>query len=186
MNTFTHGHIHLLKPPLQHPDLFAVCVYCSAYWFRKLFLVFTRLQFHFRHCMPQQYIRNTQLGKADRGRISSHLDLTINTQTDSLVVETSAPVNLCKLAKTLCGVTLTGFLLPPDIHWQCGDLHEPLQVPAHLHARQSGGVSQQELLWAQSTHVSPPPTYSPPTHLVFMWILCLPEGSATQSLTVWF
>lgn len=38
------------------------------------------------------------------------------------------------------------FYPPLDIHWQCGDLHEPIQVPAHLHARQSGGVSQQELL----------------------------------------
>lgn len=52
------------------------------------------------------------------------------------------------------------FISLSDIHWQRGDLHEPIQVPAHLHARQSGGVSQQELLWAQSTHVSSPPTSS--------------------------
>jgi len=39
-----------------------------------------------------------------------------------------------------------------DIHWQCGDLNEPLQVPVHLHSRKGGGVSQQKLLWAQSTH----------------------------------
>lgn len=38
------------------------------------------------------------------------------------------------------------FFFPPDIHWQCGDLHKPLQVPDHIHAREGGGVSQPKLL----------------------------------------
>lgn len=70
---------------------------------------------------------------------------TVYAQMVSRVVESGgAPASLRTLF--LRGITLTVYLLPPDIHWQRGDLHEPLQVPAYLHARQSGGVSQQELL----------------------------------------
>lgn len=60
----------------------------------------------------------------------------------------SKPALLSVCAKYLkCHMDSLFFSSPPaDVHWQRGDLHEPLQVPAHLHARESGGVSQQELL----------------------------------------
>lgn len=94
-------------------------------------------------------LRNSQLGIVVRQWFFSWFDIPV----ESSVINSSC--RSVQLVRMRCGIVdklLFIFLL--DIHWQCGDLHEPIQVPAHLHAWQSGGVSQQELLWAQSTHVS--------------------------------
>lgn len=162
---FMHQQRHSLKPSLQHPDLSAIRVYSSARWFHKLFCVLTCFQLHLRHesTICYEYPR-----EADR--ISFHRDfhsLCPNGQPCCWKRRRS-----CQPAYTFVrGITLTVYLLPPDVHWQRGDLHEPLQVPAYLHARQSGGVSQQELLWAQSTHVSPPSECSPTTHPTFFKVI---------------
>lgn len=69
----------------------------------------------------------------------------INTQMDRRGRGQVLPVSLCKTEPPDSSPCFS--LLPSDVHWQCGDLHEPLQVPAYLHARKSGGVPQQKLLW---------------------------------------
>lgn len=74
------------------------------------FLVFTCPDFHFRHGMSQQCIRKTHVDRTEGGEV----------------------VVNCKNA-TRITLTAPFYLFIPDVHWQRGDLHEPLQVTAHLH-----------------------------------------------------
>lgn len=94
------------------------------------------------------FIKNTCLKKADISRIPVPLIQRLSVCTEALSCADWE-------SNLWIGANALFLLLPSDIHWQRGDLHEPLQVPAHLHTRESRGVSQQELLRIKPTHVSP-------------------------------
>lgn len=117
------------------------------------------VRFHSRRCKPQHCISDPQLSKAEASRIPP-----IVVQQSGfkwtwfwfcllffffvcffLAQPAVSPVEWrhhCKFIHQ----PFTRFF-PADLHWQCGHIHEPLQVAAHLQPRESGRVSQQKLLW---------------------------------------
>lgn len=187
MNTSAHEHIYNPPPPFQHLDLPSVCVYSLVHWLHAPFPCFLRI-FHFRHCTSHQYIQNTQLGKADRCRIFLPPRLYIQYSKGQLCFGTSGLVSLCTAVTRFCGVTLTGLLLPPRrtlaVWWSPWTPTGPCLSTHQTKWRSiATGTSTSSVHTCESTsHML---STHPPTHLVLMWILCLPAASATYSLTVW-